>query len=173
MASQKGSAAALRYITCCVVMAPLSPPPIAIHQNGLSMNHALLGLSPSILPGPKEGDLAHDMSHESKRMHIEKGARFLCVLMTVVIMYALSVGDSKCLMFAESYLRCMPFYHLIGQCSRQTGSRAVQTNLCFTVKVQSMCSQTLNRHTEGWLRKEWGKTHHAIIKGKTFIASEV
>ncbi|XP_031442459.1 dachshund d isoform X2 [Clupea harengus] len=45
---------------------------IPIHQNGLSMNHALLGLSPSILPGPKEGDLAHDMSHESKRMHIEK-----------------------------------------------------------------------------------------------------
>ncbi|XP_014028342.1 dachshund homolog 1 isoform X4 [Salmo salar] len=43
-----------------------------IHQNGLSMNQmnqALLGLSPSILPGPKEGDLAHDMSHEAKRMH--------------------------------------------------------------------------------------------------------
>ncbi|XP_062390204.1 dachshund d isoform X2 [Sardina pilchardus] len=45
---------------------------IPIHQNGLSMNHALLGLSPSILPGPKEGDVAHDMSHESKRMHLEK-----------------------------------------------------------------------------------------------------
>ncbi|XP_014028344.1 dachshund homolog 1 isoform X5 [Salmo salar] len=45
---------------------------IPIHQNGLSMNQmnqALLGLSPSILPGPKEGDLAHDMSHEAKRMH--------------------------------------------------------------------------------------------------------
>uniref|UniRef100_A0A8C7CMF6 SKI/SNO/DAC domain-containing protein n=1 Tax=Oncorhynchus kisutch TaxID=8019 RepID=A0A8C7CMF6_ONCKI len=48
---------------------------IPIHQNGLSMNQmnqALLGLSPSILPGPKEGDLAHDMSHEAKRMHIHK-----------------------------------------------------------------------------------------------------
>ncbi|XP_046902208.1 dachshund d isoform X2 [Hypomesus transpacificus] len=43
-----------------------------MHQNGLSMNQALLGLSPSILPGPKEGDLAHDMSHEAKRMHIDK-----------------------------------------------------------------------------------------------------
>ncbi|XP_010902577.1 dachshund d isoform X4 [Esox lucius] len=46
-----------------------------IHQNGLSMNQmnqALLGLSPSILPGPKEGDLAHDMTHEAKRMHIDK-----------------------------------------------------------------------------------------------------
>ncbi|XP_016333081.1 dachshund homolog 1-like isoform X2 [Sinocyclocheilus anshuiensis] len=37
------------------------------------MNQALLGLSPSILPGPKEGDLAtHDISHEAKRMHLEK-----------------------------------------------------------------------------------------------------
>ncbi|XP_010902576.1 dachshund d isoform X3 [Esox lucius] len=48
---------------------------IPIHQNGLSMNQmnqALLGLSPSILPGPKEGDLAHDMTHEAKRMHIDK-----------------------------------------------------------------------------------------------------
>ncbi|XP_058642369.1 dachshund d isoform X6 [Onychostoma macrolepis] len=44
-----------------------------VHQNGLSMNHALLGLSPSILPGPKEGDLAtHDIGHEAKRMHLEK-----------------------------------------------------------------------------------------------------
>ncbi|TRY88200.1 hypothetical protein DNTS_026892 [Danionella cerebrum] len=44
-----------------------------VHQNGLSMNHALLGLSPSILPGPKEGDLAtHDIGHEVKRMHLEK-----------------------------------------------------------------------------------------------------
>ncbi|XP_059418073.1 dachshund homolog 1-like isoform X2 [Carassius carassius] len=44
-----------------------------VHQNGLSMNQALLGLSPSILPGPKEGDLAtHDISHEAKRMHLEK-----------------------------------------------------------------------------------------------------
>ncbi|XP_063069099.1 dachshund d isoform X2 [Engraulis encrasicolus] len=47
----------------------------AVHQNGLSMNQALLGLSPSILPGPKEGDLAHDMTHESKRMHAEKADR--------------------------------------------------------------------------------------------------
>ncbi|XP_028847349.1 dachshund d isoform X2 [Denticeps clupeoides] len=46
---------------------------IPMHQNGLSMNQVLLGLSPSVLPGPKEGDLAtHDMGHEAKRMHIEK-----------------------------------------------------------------------------------------------------
>lgn len=46
----------------------------AVHQNGLSMNQAFLGLSPSILPGPKEGDLAtHDIGHEAKRMHLEKG----------------------------------------------------------------------------------------------------
>ncbi|XP_077071727.1 dachshund d isoform X10 [Siphateles boraxobius] len=45
-----------------------------VHQNGLSMNQAFLGLSPSILPGPKEGDLAtHDIGHEAKRMHLEKG----------------------------------------------------------------------------------------------------
>uniref|UniRef100_A0A4W3I0H6 Dachshund family transcription factor 1 n=1 Tax=Callorhinchus milii TaxID=7868 RepID=A0A4W3I0H6_CALMI len=44
-----------------------------VHQNGLSINQALLGLSPTILPGPKEGDLAsHDAGHETKRMHIEK-----------------------------------------------------------------------------------------------------
>ncbi|XP_063069102.1 dachshund d isoform X5 [Engraulis encrasicolus] len=51
---------------------------IPVHQNGLSMNQALLGLSPSILPGPKEGDLAHDMTHESKRMHAEKVENPLC-----------------------------------------------------------------------------------------------
>lgn len=45
----------------------------AAHHNGLSMNHALLGLSPNMPPGPKEGDLAHDMSHELKRMHADKG----------------------------------------------------------------------------------------------------
>lgn len=45
----------------------------AVHQNGLSMNQMLMGLSPNVLPGPKEGDLAgHDMGHESKRMHVEK-----------------------------------------------------------------------------------------------------
>ncbi|XP_051760655.1 dachshund d isoform X4 [Ctenopharyngodon idella] len=50
-----------------------------VHQNGLSMNQALLGLSPSILPGPKEGDLAtHDIGHEAKRMHLEKGKRQGC-----------------------------------------------------------------------------------------------
>lgn len=43
-----------------------------IHHNGLSMNQALLGLSPNVPPGPKEGDLAHDMSHEAKRMHTDK-----------------------------------------------------------------------------------------------------
>lgn len=37
------------------------------------MNQALLGLSPNIPPGPKEGDLAHDMTHEAKRMHTDKG----------------------------------------------------------------------------------------------------
>ncbi|XP_078078850.1 dachshund homolog 1-like [Mustelus asterias] len=47
---------------------------IPVHQNGLSINQALLGLSPTILPGPKEGDLAcHDGGHEAKRMHTEKG----------------------------------------------------------------------------------------------------
>ncbi|KAK2850242.1 hypothetical protein Q7C36_009025 [Tachysurus vachellii] len=50
-----------------------------IHQNGLAMNQALLGLSPSILPGPKEGDLAtHDMGHEAKRMHSEKEEAPMC-----------------------------------------------------------------------------------------------
>ncbi|XP_076021806.1 dachshund d isoform X3 [Genypterus blacodes] len=48
------------------------------HHNGLSMNHALLGLSPNILPGPKEGDLAHDMSHEAKRMHTDKEDNTIC-----------------------------------------------------------------------------------------------
>lgn len=55
---------------CFVILSP------AAHHNGLSMNHALLGLSPNIPPGPKEGDLAHDMSHEAaahKRIHTDKG----------------------------------------------------------------------------------------------------
>lgn len=51
---------------------------IPAHHNGLSMNQALLGLSPSILPGPKEGDLAHDMSHEVKRMHTDKEDNPMC-----------------------------------------------------------------------------------------------
>ncbi|XP_042350482.1 dachshund d isoform X3 [Plectropomus leopardus] len=51
---------------------------IPIHHNGLSMNHALLGLSPNIPPGPKEGDLAHDMSHEVKRMHADKEDNSMC-----------------------------------------------------------------------------------------------
>ncbi|XP_023286441.1 dachshund homolog 1-like isoform X1 [Seriola lalandi dorsalis] len=50
----------------------------AAHHNGLSMNQALLGLSPNIPPGPKEGDLAHDMSHEAKRMHADKDDNPLC-----------------------------------------------------------------------------------------------
>ncbi|XP_075335343.1 dachshund d isoform X2 [Odontesthes bonariensis] len=48
------------------------------HHNGLSMNQALLGLSPNIAPGPKEGDLAHDMSHEAKRMHTDKDDNLMC-----------------------------------------------------------------------------------------------
>uniref|UniRef100_A0A3P9I7Q1 Dachshund d n=1 Tax=Oryzias latipes TaxID=8090 RepID=A0A3P9I7Q1_ORYLA len=51
---------------------------IPIHHNGLSMNQALLGLSPNIAPGPKEGDLAHDMSHELKRMHADKEDNPMC-----------------------------------------------------------------------------------------------
>ncbi|XP_041662639.1 dachshund d isoform X1 [Cheilinus undulatus] len=50
----------------------------AVHHNGLSMNQALLGLSPNIPPGPKEGDLAHDMSHEVKRMHTDKEDNSMC-----------------------------------------------------------------------------------------------
>ncbi|XP_063808993.1 dachshund homolog 1 isoform X6 [Pseudophryne corroboree] len=46
---------------------------IPIHQNGLSMNQMLMGLSPNIIPGPKEGDLAgHEAGHEAKRIHMEK-----------------------------------------------------------------------------------------------------
>ncbi|XP_027530312.1 dachshund homolog 1 isoform X2 [Neopelma chrysocephalum] len=46
---------------------------IPVHQNGLSMNQMLMGMSPNVLPGPKEGDLAgHDVGHETKRIHIEK-----------------------------------------------------------------------------------------------------
>ncbi|XP_040281309.1 dachshund homolog 1 isoform X9 [Bufo bufo] len=46
---------------------------IPIHQNGLSMNQMLMGLSPNIIPGPKEGDLAgHEAGHEAKRIHLEK-----------------------------------------------------------------------------------------------------
>ncbi|KAG8452260.1 hypothetical protein GDO86_004167 [Hymenochirus boettgeri] len=46
---------------------------IPVHQNGLSVNQMLMGLSPNIIPGPKEGDLAgHEVGHESKRIHIEK-----------------------------------------------------------------------------------------------------
>ncbi|XP_072252726.1 dachshund d isoform X4 [Leuresthes tenuis] len=51
---------------------------IPAHHNGLSMNQALLGLSPNIAPGPKEGDLAHDMSHEAKRMHTDKDDNLMC-----------------------------------------------------------------------------------------------
>lgn len=46
----------------------------AVHQNGLSLGHALLGLSPNVPPGPKEGDLAtQDTGHDSRRTHAEKG----------------------------------------------------------------------------------------------------
>ncbi|KAE8626091.1 hypothetical protein XENTR_v10006498 [Xenopus tropicalis] len=46
---------------------------IPVHQNGISINQMLMGLSPNIIPGPKEGDLAgHEVGHEAKRMHMEK-----------------------------------------------------------------------------------------------------
>ncbi|XP_064816428.1 dachshund homolog 1-like, partial [Oncorhynchus masou masou] len=44
-----------------------------VQQNGLSSSHALLGLSPSAVPGPKEGDVASlDSGHEAKRNHVER-----------------------------------------------------------------------------------------------------
>uniref|UniRef100_A0ACB8FJV2 Dachshund 1 n=1 Tax=Sphaerodactylus townsendi TaxID=933632 RepID=A0ACB8FJV2_9SAUR len=49
----------------------------AVHQNGLSMNQMLMGLSPNVLPGPKEGDLAGHEGHDAKRMHMEKGTELL------------------------------------------------------------------------------------------------
>ncbi|XP_066515747.1 dachshund c isoform X2 [Hoplias malabaricus] len=50
-----------------------------VHQNGLSLGHALLGLSPSAPPGPKEGDLAtQDTSHETRRTLTEKDESMLC-----------------------------------------------------------------------------------------------
>lgn len=58
----------------------------AVHHNGLSMNQALLGLSPNIVPGPKEGDLAHDMSHEAKRMHADKGESSLVLFSSMYIL---------------------------------------------------------------------------------------
>ncbi|XP_051881971.1 dachshund homolog 1-like isoform X2 [Pristis pectinata] len=46
---------------------------IPVHQNGLSINQTLLGLSPTIPPGSKEGDLAcQDGGHEVKRIHNDK-----------------------------------------------------------------------------------------------------
>ncbi|XP_058236987.1 dachshund c isoform X2 [Hemibagrus wyckioides] len=51
----------------------------AVHQNGLSLGHALLGLSPNAPPGPKEGDLAtQDAGHDSRRTHAEKEDSVLC-----------------------------------------------------------------------------------------------
>ncbi|KAJ8351706.1 hypothetical protein SKAU_G00231820 [Synaphobranchus kaupii] len=51
---------------------------IPMHQNGLSLTQATLGLSSSTLPGPKEGDLAtHEMGHEVKKPHTERGTKFL------------------------------------------------------------------------------------------------
>uniref|UniRef100_A0A8C9VD66 Dachshund c n=1 Tax=Scleropages formosus TaxID=113540 RepID=A0A8C9VD66_SCLFO len=50
-----------------------------VHQNGLTMNQALLRLSPSVLPTPKEGDLAsHDIGHDTKRTQTEKDEALLC-----------------------------------------------------------------------------------------------
>uniref|UniRef100_A0A8C5P8G7 Dachshund family transcription factor 1 n=1 Tax=Leptobrachium leishanense TaxID=445787 RepID=A0A8C5P8G7_9ANUR len=49
---------------------------IPVHQNGLSMNQLMMGLSPNIIPGPKEGDLAgHEVGHEAKRIHMDKGRK--------------------------------------------------------------------------------------------------
>nr|AAI70226.1 Unknown (protein for MGC:196953) [Xenopus laevis] len=51
---------------------------IPVHQNGISINQMLMGLSPNIIPGPKEGDLAgHEVGHETKRMHLEKDETLL------------------------------------------------------------------------------------------------
>ncbi|XP_058236989.1 dachshund c isoform X4 [Hemibagrus wyckioides] len=51
----------------------------SVHQNGLSLGHALLGLSPNAPPGPKEGDLAtQDAGHDSRRTHAEKEDSVLC-----------------------------------------------------------------------------------------------
>ncbi|XP_055771375.1 dachshund homolog 1-like, partial [Salvelinus fontinalis] len=44
-----------------------------MQQNGLSSSQALLGLSPSAVPGPKEGDVASlDSGHQAKRNHVER-----------------------------------------------------------------------------------------------------
>lgn len=63
------------YALCLENLFIRTPPfPLDLHQNGLSLGHALLGLSPSAPPGPKEGDLAtHDTGHETKRASTEKG----------------------------------------------------------------------------------------------------
>lgn len=59
------------FVKICLYSPPFS---IDLHQNGLSLGHALLGLSPSAPPGPREGDLAtHDTVHETKRASTEKG----------------------------------------------------------------------------------------------------
>jgi len=58
----------------CKICLYAPPFPLDLHQNGFSLGHALLGLSPSAPPGPKEGDLAtHDTGHETKRHSTEKG----------------------------------------------------------------------------------------------------
>lgn len=52
-----------------------------MHQNGLSLGHALLGLSPNAPPGPKEGDLAtQDAGHDSRRTHAEKGEADMSII---------------------------------------------------------------------------------------------
>ncbi|KAL1021735.1 hypothetical protein UPYG_G00017320 [Umbra pygmaea] len=44
-----------------------------LHQNGLSSSHALLGLSPSALPGPKEGDVASlESGHDTKKNQADR-----------------------------------------------------------------------------------------------------
>ncbi|XP_052354910.1 dachshund c [Oncorhynchus keta] len=72
-----------------------------VQQNGLSSSHALLGLSPSAVPGPKEGDVATlDSGHEAKRNHVERGRvlllfRLFLIVLSLCLSVCLSVGLLK------------------------------------------------------------------------------
>uniref|UniRef100_F7BNM2 Dachshund family transcription factor 1 n=1 Tax=Xenopus tropicalis TaxID=8364 RepID=F7BNM2_XENTR len=68
---------------------------IPVHQNGISINQMLMGLSPNIIPGPKEGDLAgHEVGHEAKRMHMEKGEDSLIHDDNRIVALSTEVSDS-------------------------------------------------------------------------------